>query len=1076
VATAGDVNGDGFSDVIVGARFYDDGQVNEGRAFVYHGWEGGLASAPAWTAEGNQADAEFGYSVATAGDVNGDGFSDVIVGAYLYDNGQETEGRAFVYHGSAAGLASTPAWTAESDQSGAAFANSVATAGDVNADGFSDVIVGAASYENGQTAEGRAFVYHGSATGLASTAAWTAESNQVNAYFGWSVATAGDVNGDGFSDVIVGAEQYTNGQTDEGAAFVFHGSAAGLASTPAWIGETNQAIAFCNSAATAGDVNGDGFSDVILGASSYSNGVSAEGRAFVYHGSATGLASTAAWTVESNQPNAYLGRSVAAAGDVNGDGFSDVIVGAYLYDDDLQIDKGRAWVYHGSAAGLATVGAWTASSNQAGAWFGYSVATAGDVNGDGFSDVIVGAHRYDNGQADEGQAFVYHGAAAGLATTPSWDFESNQASAQFGWSVSTAGDVNGDGFSDVIVGAHSYDNGQTDEGRAFVYHGSAAGLATTPSWSFESNQVSALFGWSVAAAGDVNGDGFSDVIVGARAYDNGQSDEGRAFVYHGSTTGLGSTPAWTAESDQAGANFGYSVATAGDVNGDGFSDVIVGAEAYDNGQTNEGRALVYLGSATGLASTPAWTAESDQAGARFGISVASAGDVNGDEFSDVIVGAWSYDNGQVNEGRAFVYHGSAAGLASTPAWAAESNQAGAVFGRSVASAGDVNGDSFSDVIVGAEDYDNGQDNEGRAFVYHGSAAGLASTPDWTAELDAAEAGFGFSTATAGDANGDGFSDVFVSAYNFGWVWVYYGSPAGLAWFSIVIGPQSDAWFGYSVAPAGDVNGDGFSDVIAGAPAYDGGQTDEGGAFLYYGNEGPGRTTQLRQLRTDGTTPIARLGWSDSPTQFQISGVFSSIYGRTPLQVEGEVKPIGVLFDGQNTSTAFPSFIDTGADGQVGFTFPVTGLSPGTQYHWRVRAKYDLVRTPFQPNGPWMQMPVNGWNETDLRTADIDPATPVETSAATPEGFQLFAAGPNPFAGSCRVRLALDRPTRVSASVFDVQGRAVATLAEDRPYPAGSHVLSWDGRDRSGSPAAAGVYFLRAAADGQARVWRAVLMR
>jgi hypothetical protein len=167
------------------------------------------------------------------------------------------------------------------------------------------------------------------------------------------------------------------------------------------------------------------------------------------------------------------------------------------------------------------------------ATFGISVATAGDVNGDGFSDVIVGAYLYDNGQTNEGQAFVYHGSAVGLSTTAAWTGESNQADALFGISVATAGDVNGDGFSDVIVGAWAFDNPHTDEGRAFVYHGSAAGLSITLAWTSESDQAFALFGISVATAGDVNGDGFSDAIVGAHRFDNGELDEGRAFVYYG---------------------------------------------------------------------------------------------------------------------------------------------------------------------------------------------------------------------------------------------------------------------------------------------------------------------------------------------------------------------------------------------------------------------------------------------------------------------------------------------------------------------------------------------------------------
>jgi len=287
------------------------------------------------------------------------------------------------------------------------------------------------------------------------------------------------------------------------------------------------------------------------------------------------------------------------------------------------------------------------------------VGTAGDVNGDGYDDVIVGAELFDNGQPAEGAAFVYHGSATGLSTTADWTAEPNQASALFGGSVGTAGDVNGDGYNDVIVGAYGYDDDQPGEGRGFVYHGSAGGLSATPDWTAESDQAFAEFGNSVRTAGDVNGDGYADVIVGAPDYDNGQSDEGRAFVYHGSATGLSATPEWTAESDQAEARFGISVWTAGDVNGDGYDDVIVGARLYDNGQVNEGRAFVYQGSAAGLSATPDRTSESDQRGAHFGFSVGTAGDVNGDGYAEVIVGAPYYDKGQAYEGVVFVWRGRA---------------------------------------------------------------------------------------------------------------------------------------------------------------------------------------------------------------------------------------------------------------------------------------------------------------------------------------------------------------------------------------------------------------------------------
>jgi MYXO-CTERM domain-containing protein len=425
---------------------------------------------------------------------------------------------------------------------------------------------------------------------------------------------------------------------------------------------------------------------------------------------------------------------------------------------------------------LLTSPAWTAEGDHNLALFGQSVSSAGDVNADGIDDVIVGADGYDNGQAGEGRAFVYLGSAGGLAASPAWTAESDQTDARFGASVSRAEDVNGDGFDDVIVGAHLYDNGQTDEGGAFVYHGSASGLATSPAWTAEGDQIDATFGRSVSSAGDVNGDGFGDVIVGADGYGNGQAGEGRAFMYLGSAAGLSTSPAWTAEGDQIDAFFGRAVSSAGDVNADGFDDVIVGAHGYDNGQDTEGRAFMYLGSAGGLATSAAWTAEGDQTFARFGQAVSSAGDVNADGFGDVIVGAPGYTNGQAGEGRAFVYLGSAGGLATSPAWTAEGDRAFVRFGQSVRSAGDVNADGFGDVIASAPEYDNGPGDEGRAFVYLGSASGLATSAAWTAEGGQTGTYFGASVSSAGDVNADGFDDFIVGAPQYagvGWAFVYY---------------------------------------------------------------------------------------------------------------------------------------------------------------------------------------------------------------------------------------------------------------------------------------------------------------
>ncbi len=427
---------------------------------------------------------------------------------------------------------------------------------------------------------------------------------------------------------------------------------------------------------------------------------------------------------------------------------------------------------------------------------------------------------------------------------PGWIGLGDQFAEFFGASVAGAGDVNGDGFAEVIVGAYRFDNGFFDEGRAFVFAGSPTGPSPIPAWTADGNQTGAWFGYSVASAGDVNGDGYADVIVGARLYDNLHIDEGRAYVFLGSSVGLGTVPAWTAGPDQERAAFGSSVASAGDVNRDGYADVIVGAPDFDSPfNADEGRAFLYLGSAAGPSTLADWSAGSGLYSSAYGFSVASAGDVNGDGYSDLVVGAPLYDNlGFPDEGRVFVYAGSASGPSPDPVWTADGNRTLAQFGYSVAGAGDVSGDGIADVIIGAPFHDSG-----RVFVYHGSLAGLSTSSDFSAKTNKNPAEFGTSVAGVGDVNGDGIADVAIGAPRVGdqtttaggLVRVYYGSRTGLGnppAFNATE-TQTNALLGGSVAGAGDVNGDGLGDIIAGAIGLNnlGLQVENsGGAQVYMG--------------------------------------------------------------------------------------------------------------------------------------------------------------------------------------------------------------------------------------------------
>jgi len=468
VAGAGDVNGDGIADVIIGAPDANSSYVVYGNATPTSPVQLG-ALDPASTGfriDGAAGGDRSGSSVAGAGDINGDGIADVIIGAPNADNNSRTNsGSSYVVYGSdtptninlnslgTAGFRIDGAAT--SDNSG----NSVAGAGDVNGDDKDDVIIGAPNADPNGNNSGSSYVVYGSDTptdidlNSLDAAGFRIDGAAANDSSGRSVAGAGDVNGDDKDDVIIGAPFADPNGEASGSSYVVYGNAT--PTSPVQLGSLNPASTGFridgaladdrsgSSVAGAGDVNGDDKDDVIIGApNADNNSRSNSGSSYVVYGSATptdidllNSLGAAGFRIDGAGTNDGSGNSVAGARDVNGDGKDDVIIGAPRADNNSRSNSGSSYVVYGSATptdiDLATPldpasTGFRIDGAAAGAESGSSVAGAGDVNGDGTADVIIGAPYADNNSRnDSGSSYVVYGpVTAGPLTFTSGDFGS----------------------------------------------------------------------------------------------------------------------------------------------------------------------------------------------------------------------------------------------------------------------------------------------------------------------------------------------------------------------------------------------------------------------------------------------------------------------------------------------------------------------------------------------------------------------------------------------------------------------------------------------------------------------------
>jgi FG-GAP repeat len=470
---------------------------------------------------------------------------------------------------------------------------------------------------------------------------------------GHSVAGVGDVNGDGLGDFLIGATEGSGDILNDppGRAFLFYGAPGltlgGVAADSAdvtFVGEDNGwQTGFC--VAGAGDVNGDGFDDLLIGASrAKTNSNTASGRVYLVWGGAAlpatvnliALLPTEGVVINGAQTGDLLGTSLAGLGDVDLDGVPDMLLGASGEgQDDGSNARGSAYILYGDPALPAlleieapvgaTVSRFIGTANNDDV--GESASVAGDVNADGFMDALVGSERAPSGTGTNGAAYILYGGAALPASTDLASLGAlgtvinGQISGDLlGHDVAGGSDVDGDGYADVLLGARNAAAPGTQSGRAYLLHGDASLPLAIAAASIGSTQSGVVFngidandsaGAAVATGGDVDGDGLPDLLIGASGGDPGGGTNGEGEVYlvdGGSWPGSGALSLGALNEhgvvlngvdagDAAGSSspHGHALAIVGDVDGDGFADVLVGAPSADPAGGSSGAAWLVKG-------------------------------------------------------------------------------------------------------------------------------------------------------------------------------------------------------------------------------------------------------------------------------------------------------------------------------------------------------------------------------------------------------------------------------------------------------------------------------------------------
>jgi len=420
----------------------------------------------------------------------------------------------------------------------------VSSAGDVDDDGFSDILVGAYMEGTAGTGSGAAYLVRGPLTGEFSLASADAKltGEAATDYAGISVSGAGDVDSDGFDDFVVGAFSEDTAGTAAGAVYFYSGAVTGVHSLSAADAKlTGEAAgdAAGNTVSRAGDIDNDGYADLLISAPSEDTAGTAAGAVYVVLGPVLGDASLSgadAKLTGEDSDDSYGAILATTAGDVNSDGFSDVLVGDYSEATKGEL-TGAAYLVLGPITGELSLSGADAKllGEAAGDYAGTSVSAGGDIDSDGYADILVGVPGYAT-SSGAGVTHLFYGPITGQMSVSVADARiTGQGASDRACTVSNAGDVNSDGYDDLLVGADGEPTVGSDAGATYLFYGPLTGELSVGSAdaTFYGEGDGDHAGYSVASAGDVDGDGVTDILVGAYGYTTLGANAGGTYLVLG---------------------------------------------------------------------------------------------------------------------------------------------------------------------------------------------------------------------------------------------------------------------------------------------------------------------------------------------------------------------------------------------------------------------------------------------------------------------------------------------------------------------------------------------------------------